>query len=401
MLFLVQEPLMLDHFRGIWNRLDNRKFVIGLHQKMDSGVIGFEFDTIRYREELVRSGYTVTNVSDLLRLGQRFRWVVSNHKMGTLPSTRLSNLRDLISRGFRLRSAGRRTQAVGRWLNRLVRGPVWIPQKLGSTQIRMMYGPDLSPSWSLQNWNQMYSYALCHGPKDSDLLSEKFGIKCFQIGYPKYDRFFSNELNLRAVRQELELLEEPKVLVWLPTAGKNSIPDFLNLIIELGDHYQVICRPHPLSLNDHENSLRELRKKGILVDDHESREMVNLISVADFLLVDSGGSPFGGLYLNKKVVLMVGPTSAENEVSMNSTNDALRTLYPSITQGDSAKSVMKKLEDEDFWRDILYRARLMRSDFFAPFDGCSSEQAVTVLEKITGLRLKAVSMIGPTPESTA
>ena len=381
---------MLDHYREIWKRLDKRKFVIGLHQRMDSGLESFDSETARYRDEIIRSGYSVVNVSELLQAREKFRWVISNHKMGTLKRTYLSKFRGWVSSCFRMLPAMRQTRKVGRGLDRLVRGPVWIPQKLGITQIRMMYGPDLSPSWSLQNWNQMYTYALCHGPKDSDLMSETFGINCFQIGYPKYDRFFRNELNLPLARQELKLQAEPRVVVWLPTAGKNSIPDFVDLIIGLGDHYQVICRPHPLSREGHASSLDKLRNKGILVDDHESREMVNLISVADFLLTDSGGSPFGGLYLNKKVVRMVGPTSAQNKISVNSTNDALQTLYPSITPRDSLASVVERFEDEGFWRDVLDRAKLVRSEFFGPYDGCSSDRTVASLEEITRLKLKAL-----------
>lgn len=380
----------MDHYREIWKKLDKSKFVIGLHQRMDSGAKNFDFDAARYRDELLQSQYEVTEVSELLRSRAKFNWVISNHKMGTVesPKTVRNFFRAGLGRVARSLFGRSRDGSFGARVVRALGGPVWTPQKLGTTQIRMMYGADLSPKWSLQDWNQMYSYVLCHGPRDAELVSQKFKVTCFQIGYPKYDRYFLDHAGLSPLRQEFNLAPERKVVLWLPTAGKNSLDDFLGLMTALANCYQVICRPHPLSLKSQLSSVKNLRNSGITVDDHESREMVELMATADYLLTDSGGSPFGGLYLNMKVIRMVGPTTVQNELDQNSTNDALRLLYPAIFPGDSLDSVTNLLEDEDRWNDVLQRATRVREEFFGPYDGVSADRAISVLEKITGLELR-------------
>jgi hypothetical protein len=234
----------------------------------------------------------------------------------------------------------------------------------------------------------MYSYVLCHGPRDSELISQKFEAQCFQIGYPKYDRYFPDHTGLSSLRREFKLAPEGKVVLWLPTLGKNSLDDFLDLITRLADRYQIICRPHPISLKSQWRTVENLRSGGITIDEHASREMVELMATADYLLTDSGGSPFGGLYLNMKVVRMVGPTTLQNGLDHDSTNDTLRLLYPAISPSDSADTVTALFEDEDHWNDVLQRARRLRGDFFGPYDGVSAERAISVLEQITLLKLR-------------
>jgi len=390
LLFLVHEPPLMDHYREIWKKLDKSKFVIGLHQRMDSGSGSFDPDYTRYRDEIGKSGYQVMEVSRLLSSNIKFRWVISNHKMGKAdsPKTVSKFVRTVLARVARSLLGRSREGSPGERVVRALSGPVWMPQKLGKVQIRMMYGADLSPAWSLQDWNQMYSHVLCHGPRDSELVSQKFTARCYQIGYPKYDRYFSDRTGLSSLRREFGLAPEGKVVLWLPTVGKNSLDDFLDLMTGLAGRYQIICRPHPLSLKSQWRSVENLRNGGITIDEYASREMVELMATADYLMTDSGGSPFGGLYLNMKVIRMVGPATVQNELDQNSTNDALRLLYPAISPADSLDTVTRLFEDEDRWNDMLLKARPVREEFFGPYDGVSAGRAITVLEQITQLKLR-------------
>lgn len=374
---------MTDHYREIWKRLDKSRFVIGLAQRMDSGSEEFDLDTRRYSNELLQSGYPVMDVSELRRSGIRFQWVISNHIIASAQSL-----------------LGRRHRASPMsMLLQFLRRPTWLPQELGNCQIRMMYGADLNDAWSLRDWNKMYSYVLCHGPQDAELFRQRFKGVCFEIGYPKYDRHFLERGSLSSSREAFNLAAEPKVVLWLPTAGKNSLDEFFGLIAALTDHYQVICRPHPISIRTQTESVSRLQASPITLDTYDSREMVDLLGIADYLLVDSGGSPFGGLYLDMKVVRLVGPISVQQEYAVDSTNDALVNLYPSISPCDSLDSVIELLEDDDLWNEVRISAKELRGQVFANYDGCSANRAVSVLEQITGLELGVAKRV-PTASQT-
>ena len=73
-----------------------------------------------------------------------------------------------------------------------------------------MYGADINEGNALQSWNNIYDIFLCHGVNDEREIKKRFKGKTFIMGYPRYDSFFSGEIDLSNIRREFDLAESKK-----------------------------------------------------------------------------------------------------------------------------------------------------------------------------------------------
>jgi CDP-glycerol glycerophosphotransferase (TagB/SpsB family) len=172
-----------------------------------------------------------------------------------------------------------------------------------------MYGADISDGWSLQSWNDIYDVFLCHGVNDEREIKKRFKGKIYIMGYPRYDRFFSGDLDLTSIRREFGLSESKKTILWMPTLGGDysSIPLFAEPLSTISKKYNIIVRPHPISFIQEKDVIGLLEKCNFNIDRKALRDMNELFGVADVILADNGGTPFSAIFLGKNVIFLDVP----------------------------------------------------------------------------------------------
>jgi CDP-glycerol glycerophosphotransferase (TagB/SpsB family) len=210
----------------------------------------------------------------------------------------------------------------------------YLPLQVGYKQIRYMYGADISDGWSLQIWNNIYDIFLCHGVNDEREIKRRFKGKTFIMGYPRYDRFFSGNIELSSIRSEFGLSESKKTVLWMPTLGGDysSIPLFAEPLSTISKKYNIIVRPHPFSFVQEKDFISLLEKFNFNIDRNAVRDMNELFGVADVILADNGGTPFSAIFLGRNVIFLHVPDDLDT-----------KSVGPSIFSGSSVMELKKHL----------------------------------------------------------
>jgi len=87
--FLVHEPSMLDHYAGVWKALGRRRFAIVLTEHFYLDGSGAEKNGVGLFMKHVRDeGYEIHHARDIVSLGIRFPYVVTNHVIAGYTSER-------------------------------------------------------------------------------------------------------------------------------------------------------------------------------------------------------------------------------------------------------------------------------------------------------------------------
>lgn len=347
--FLVHEPMMLDHYAGVWKALGRSRFAIVLTEHFHDDDSESRKEGLRsFLDHVRRQRYEVLDIRDVLRQGLTFPYVVTNHVIsGSTPARKPLQPED---------EAKKRRN---RWLAFVGRPHEWdfdvdietyLPLQIGRTQIRYMYGADLSDAWSLQPWNEIYDLFLCHGVNDERIVSQRFPGKSFIMGYPRYDAYFSSALDTSAVREEFGIARDKKTLLWMPTLGGtgSSIPVFAEPLAALADAFDVIVRPHPLSFVQEPEYIAELERLGFRIDRKATRNMNELFKLADLVLADYGGTPFSAIFLGKPLVFLDVPGADALPMNRGSTVLELKDDLPVIGP-DEVRKLAAMLETESFW----------------------------------------------------
>lgn len=196
----------------------------------------------------------------------------------------------------------------------------WFPErKIGVTTVFFPRGLDLRlKHFPNEKFKKIFDIFLCYGKFDKELIQKKFkNSKNFIIGYPKYD----SKLNLISVKNkilnEFKIKENKKLIFWCPTyieeekEVSENIKIWLSKISKLRNDYNIIIRPHPKNIVVDENLQKKILNHGIFLDDKTDRNLLELYSVADLVLVDYGASVLTSIYLKKNVALLELPNNFE------------------------------------------------------------------------------------------
>jgi hypothetical protein len=388
--FMVHEPTMFAHYSSVWAEMDRNSFVIvllGVFSDSENG----EHGTGEFLSKVDRLGYTTVYLADIVARNIKYEYVVSNHILsgrsphpGSPYQLALHNIKNLVKRSINVsnRMFGRDKRFDISNLD-----PVqYPPLQAGIKQIRFMYGADISDAWSLDAWNEIYDLFLCHGPNDETHLKKRFKGKTAIMGYPRYDLYFSEALDLDEVVEEFGIDPNKKTILWMPTwdilgDGVCSIVPFARAISGLTDDFNVIVRPHPISIRKDPDAIKLLVSLKYRIDVDSTRDMNKLFKVADFVLCDHGGSAFGALYLGKNLVLLKTPKYDESLMAKNSSNLELMKYFPTITVSE-VDSLRSLFNDTVYWQKVLEDSRQLSDKYFADYRGTSSAAAATALGQL-------------------
>jgi len=344
--FLVHTPELFNHFEPIWEHLKSEQF--------DVLLLG---DALCCEETAARMvGINVRQVSDVLAARDRYQVLVSNHPV---------NL------------TGQDTP----------RGKQLLIKKLAVTNLRMMYAAGKS-GWNMSDWNKFYDGVLCFGPHHARIFSKKFGLPVMEIGYPRFDRYFNDPLDISELQRRFFCNPEKSTIVWLPTwKTLSSVDHFNSEITSLLSDYNVVVKVHPLMPESEPSRVKALEKLGFNSLISDARDNVPLYQLADYMLFDYGGPAFGGIYTSKRFVLLNVP-QAENDLltGRDSPDILLRRDVLNVNPGEGALRPL--LQDDSHWDRQNAVIKRLRRDYFAENFGTSAASAAQAITDLSWLGRK-------------
>lgn len=374
--FLVHEPSMLAHYKDVWEALDPSEFTILLTQHFAIDEDGN--DKRGAKEFLAYVGaknLKYLDVDTAIDCGIKFEYVISNHMIAGSSDEIPVEIED-----------EQFTKQLNRGLLLMGKEPVWrfgakkrtyLPLQVGKKQIRYMYGADISEGWSLKKWNTIYDIFLCHGVNDEREINKRFSGKTYVMGYPRYDRFFSEAIDLDAIRNEFCIAKTKKTVLWMPTLGGDysSIPVFAEALSSIRDRYNLIVRPHPISFVLEKEFIQKLEMLGFTIDRNAIRDMNELFGVADVVLADNGGTPFSAIFLGKNVIFLDVPEPATDSYFSGSSVLELKKYLPTIKANEIHRLDSMLDSNEFFIENSKHIETLFKIYFDSPRGGGAARVA--------------------------
>lgn len=257
----------------------------------------------------------------------------------------------------------------------------YLLEELATFNIRFMYGLG-KEKWQLSSWNNLYDLFLVYGPYQKKIFEQKFSKKAIMVGYPRYDNYFSNEINKEFLEKKLNIDQSKKTIVWLPTWGQaSSINDFASIFSDLTKYYNVIVKSHPGVQEREKEKWSYLLQYSYTHLIKESFDNINLFTIADFIFSDYGGVPFGAIYTNKNIFLLDIDINDNDNFSNTSPDLLLRNDLPHIGVQHS-HLIHDLLNKKELWDAQNSVREKLRKTYFAPFYGYSAIVMAAILENI-------------------
>ena len=328
--FLVHTDELLNHFGCIWDLLPRGSFDVLLHGEAES----------LKKAEFSRWGCRVASTAEIMVAKTRYRYLVSNHPV-SLGETPLIKL-------------------------------------LGNANVRFMYAAGKS-GWNLLGWNNLYDVILCFGPYHAAAFEKLSDAVVVQMGYPRFDRYFTTSPDRRELQKQYGCDPSKKTVVWLPTwKSLSSVGLFDQEISALADKYNVVVKLHPLMPESEPERVVALKRYSFTRMIADSSDNLPLYQLADFMLFDYGGPPFGAIYTDKNMILLNVPNAENDELTGNQSPDIrIRQNLLNVNAGERA--IARLLADESVWKAQRNARRAIRKIFFAPYFGFSSTVAASTL----------------------
>lgn len=367
--FLVHDPIMLVHYKDVWKAIGRSNFLIITTEYFAGNNEGDEkLGLTSFLKHINEESYEVRKIAEIINCGIKFEYVITNHIISGSTKEVSFKLFDYFKK------------LINRGLSYFGKSLIWnfgvdintyLPLQVGKKQIRYMYGADISDGWSLQGWNEIYDIFLCHGVNDERELNRRFKGTTFVMGYPRYDRFFAEDIDLSPIKAEFAIDDTKKTVLWMPTlAGDySSIPIFAESLSKLINKYNIVVRPHPFSFVQEKDLIILLEKFNFNIDRTAQRDMNELFGMADIILADNGGTPFSAIFLGKNVIFLDIPSakfddnSSSAAVFIGSSVMELKEHLPVITH-EEISGLESMLENESFYKENDVSVEMLFKKYF-------------------------------------
>lgn len=333
--FTIHAPELFNHYKNVFNILDKDQYAIVLYDQAQSLVPLLEELQISY-----------ISIHDVKLKSLVFKYLVSNH---------------VIAQG----NSGR-----------------WIIQEIGLKNIRFMYALGKS-RWNFSDWNCVYDLILCFGPYQVEKLGFCENTKKLEIGYPRYDEFFKGNIDKDFWLKKLNCDPAKKTIIWLPTKGElSSVQTFCAMIAKLKSQYNIVVKPHPLSLTEDMEDIDLLKQQNFnaVVDDFIDNTY--LFYVADYIFSDYGGTAFGAIYTDRNLLLLNMPGSENDQLTgVDSADIGLRQSIINVNPENGAE-LPAILSDSKIWEAQKQIRKQLREIYFAPYYGNAAEITASILQNL-------------------
>lgn len=295
--FFINEEYILDHYLNILDKLDINNFELVISDHLKKNI---------YFMRTITNSYNYVFLSDALFF-RKYKIFITHLSFGG---------KNYISHNF-----FNRIKILFYIIsNRLIglfndenKYSFNLQKIIGKYNIKFMYGVDDGGSY-YNDYNKVYDEFYCHGPIDAKNIRHFFNKPTFQIGYPKYDKYFENLNNYslkKKIKSEFSCDQNLKTILWICTKSKyfSTIETYAEHMKKLSKKFNIILRPHPAVINLKHKEFRQktydiANSSHFKLSNKSNQIMFNLFLISDYVFCDYGGSIFGAIYLEKKILLM-------------------------------------------------------------------------------------------------
>ncbi len=367
--FYINEDYILDHYFNVMDKLDPSKFDV---------IFANKFKDVKYKkitEKIKSKPWNILFLNQVIWV-RKYKLLVTHIYLGGDSIKKISladKIRTLIYKILIV--VGRKDKTKPR--------KQYFQQVLGVYNVRFMYGAD-GNRFKLPEYNSLFDEFFCHGPRDSKIVHEQFKKPITQMGYPRYDTYFSNLSNQKLknnLYSQHSCSRDKPTILWICTVSSHfsTIEKYEKMMLKLIDKYNVILRPHPMEIdpqfsryNPNVHQIINSRKFIVNIDAHQ--EMSELYLIADYVFCDYGGSIFSSLYLDKKILLMDHEDISLDEEMFNSTQIEVRKYLPVINFNDPIV-VEEDFANPLFWKKWQDSQAYARNKYFGDNKSNSSLKA--------------------------
>lgn len=279
--------------------------------------------------------------------------------------------------------------------------------KLGLEKVRVIYGLGKS-NWMFNEVNANgFDFHLVYGDyaRRKTLKNFHSNEKVFKIGYPRFDKAFMSSPD--NIKKELGVNNDDVLIAWLPTHGNDasSIKNFIDLISKVNKSkifekkITVIVKTHFLETEQNIDLLKENKIK--LIEDPLYNNSL-MMKASDFVFCDYGGSMFGAILLQKKLILLNNEDVLSNDKNralkyyhsqdgeVDSLDIKIRKDVFNIDKNQELDSLLEAMRNEKLWKLQQETLEKYRKDLFEPYPGFAGEVAA---DCIKGIHLDKVNEI--------
>jgi len=352
--FGIHEKTMLNHYGAIWKHLNPDEFGIILHGNAISQVSPAQ--VFNWTRNVYLSPQLVAD-------GVQFDVLITNHSAAS-------------------------------------------PLSLGKINALMNYSAGAS-NWTVRaSYIKDYDVILSYGPALSTLYKQIHPNKIIlEIGYPRHDEWFLIDRQPERARllKDYNLDPNKKTLIWLPTysgrdfsqdqqATISSLEFYIDEISGLMSQYNILVKPHPLSLRIdkyHVDALCAVFGDRVILN--PEADYLPLYLVGDYFLFDYGGPMFGAIYADLDLLLLNVPNAESHPlVGIDSLDVQMRKFFPSVSPNQN--KINEMLKEPSIWKAQAGARANIRRSVFAPYYGFSGKIAAECIRNIQAIfRMNSVA----------
>ncbi len=143
------------------------------------------------------------------------------------------------------------------------------------------------------------------GAESSNRFKES-NLPAIEAGNPMFDNWFNGEINETDSMSISSRLDKSKqTILYLPThSNYSSFDKFIDEIINLSYHYNVVVKVHHMTFNGEIDRLCKLVSHPEVIALGDYFDPLPLYKVADVVLTDTSGALFDAILLNKPTIML-------------------------------------------------------------------------------------------------
>lgn len=332
--FVVHTKELLNHYGPVWDSFNGHPFDILLHDDMSLA----EADLDPKWNADIKTTLSVVNA------GHIYECLVTNHVMS-------------------LNTFGQ---------------PGPLIKSLGLVNIRFMYAAG-KIRHNLNFWNKYYDGILCFGPYHERAFRSVVSAPVRQMGFPRFDRFFTGNLDRTEIATEFNCDPARKTLVWLPTWRElSSVGYFEEEIANLTHDFNVVVKVHPLMPSSEPEKVAKVKSLPFTKVIDTPDDNLPLYFLADYMLFDYGGPPFAAIYTDKPFILLNVPGAKDDSLTGPKSPDILlRQHFANVEPGSNG--IRQALDNAAWWQKHHEFSKRWRNEFFAKNYGSASNVAAQAI----------------------
>lgn len=334
--FLIHHRAILEHFKPVIDCLPLSLVTLIVEDREDS-LYGNQYKEVH---NLFNPKIQVEKLSHVITSGEIYKVVVSNH----------GYVKGLLSR-------------------------------IAKVRVRFMYGID-DAGFNFSDINNEFDLVLTHGPYDTGVLRSKFGLPCYQMGYPKHSIQNADETRINNLKEILFAKQSEPLIAWLPTVHEsNSITLFAQEFSDLSNQFNVVVKPHPLTYLHHPDQIALLSEKGCRIIEPQQASTQDLIRISSATLHDFGGTATAAIYSGKLPLFLQVPKS-ELLTNQESGEIIARDLLGYIKVGELKASILNRISESSGIRNQILLCKGLKARFFHDANGQDAKIASDLLLRI-------------------